>query len=60
MIDPVCIIHGKKASEHQCLYCCLCFISLTSQDCSIDENGDKQDVCKDCCEKEKLAMLKHV
>ena len=49
MIDPVCAIHGKRWSEHpegRCLYCCLCF----STDCewSVDEHGDRVDVCVDC------------
>lgn len=58
-IDPVCLIHGKKWSEHPlgfCLYCCLCFKSLTPEECNVLENGKKEDVCKSCAEKEKKAM----
>ena len=59
-LDPVCAIHGKRMSEHRCLYCCLCFKSLTPEECSLDEDGQKQDVCKDCDQHEKLTHLKHV
>ena len=55
-IDPVCLIHGKKWSEHElgfCLYCCLCFKPLTPDECHVMENGKKEDVCKPCAEKEK-------
>jgi hypothetical protein len=31
MIDPVCLFHGQKLSEHECLYCCLCFKVLTAR-----------------------------
>lgn len=53
-IDPVCIIHGKKRSEHECLYCCLCFAALTLDKCSLNKGGEKQDVCIDCAKKEKV------
>jgi len=56
MIDPVCIFHGKKMSEHVCLYCCLCFCSLTPETCHVNEQGQKEDVCNECAEKEKLAI----
>ena len=55
-IDLVCLIHGKKMSEHElgcCLFCCLCFKSLTSAECNVTEDGKKEDVCKSCAEKEK-------
>ena len=42
-IDPVCLIHGKKMSEHFCLYCCLCFKSLTPEECNVREDGQKED-----------------
>lgn len=48
MIDPVCVFHGKKASEHRCLYCCLCFRPLTPEECWEDEDGQKWDVCREC------------
>ena len=47
-IDPVCLIHGKKMSQHQCLYCCLCFRTLTPEECNIREDGVKKDVCVLC------------
>ncbi len=56
-IDPVCLIHGKKMSKHElgfCLYCCLCFKSLTPEECNVRDDGVKEDVCKPCAEKEKL------
>ena len=51
-IDPVCAIHGKKASEHEdgrCLYCCICFKTLDLQACVEDISGQKWDVCKGQC-----------
>jgi hypothetical protein len=48
MIDPVCLFHGKKASEHDCLFCCLCFESLTSEECAQDADGVKWDICVPC------------
>jgi len=50
-IDPVCLVHGKKMSEHPdygCLYCCLCFKSLTPDECHVRMDGVKEDVCKSC------------
>ena len=50
-IDPVCILHGKKASEHEfgfCLYCCLCWKTLTPDTCHVKADGVKEDVCKPC------------
>ena len=52
IVDPICIVHGKKMSEHDCLYCCLCFKSLTPEECSTDENGQKQNVCEKCASDE--------
>lgn len=54
--DPVCAIHGKRMSEHQCLYCCLCFKSLTPDECNVTPEGFKEDVCKPCAEAERAAM----
>lgn len=51
-IDPVCLIHGKKMSEHICLYCCLCFKSLTVEQCHVRADGIRIDVCNECVEKE--------
>lgn len=52
-IDPVCLFHGKKASEHICLYCCLCFDTLTLEQCFINEQNRREDVCKKCAEQER-------
>jgi len=56
MIDPVCLIHGKKKSEHVCLYCCLCFKSLTLEECNINKEGHREDVCVECAEEERKHM----
>lgn len=50
--DPVCLVHGKKMSEHECIYCCLCYKSLTLEECNTTEDGKKEDVCKDCAKEE--------
>lgn len=55
MIDPVCLFHGKKQSEHDCLFCCLCFETLTPETCHEDEHGIKWDICKQCDYMEKVA-----
>jgi len=57
-IDPVCLIHGKKMSEHVCLYCCLCFKSLTLEECHVREDGKREDVCNECAKREQ-EMIKH-
>lgn len=41
-------------SEHICLYCCLCFKSLTPKECNVRADGAKEDVCKPCAVKEQL------
>ena len=51
-IDPYCLIHGKKMSEHKCLYCCICFKELTIEECAIDKDGKKWDMCKECGKRE--------
>lgn len=51
-IDPVCAIHGKRWSEHdggRCLYCCICFRPLTPEECAVDAEGSKWDVCDGTC-----------
>lgn len=52
-IDPVCLIHGMKMSEHQCIYCCLCFKSMKLEECFITEHNRRTDVCKRCAEQER-------
>lgn len=54
-IDVTCLIHGKKMSEHTCLYCCLCFKTLTPDQCNTLDNGEKEDVCISCAKREKIA-----
>lgn len=52
VIDPVCLLHSKRASEHdggRCLYCCICFKPLTPEDCAVDISGQKWDACKGQC-----------
>lgn len=56
-IDPVCIAHGKKKSEHACLICCLCFKSLTHEECSFLPSGTRTNVCVPCAEMEDKAGL---
>ena len=47
-IDPVCLFHGKRWSEHYCLYCCLCFRTLTPEECHVRADGKREDVCEEC------------
>ena len=47
-MKPVCAFHNKRTSEHTCLYCCLCFKTLTPGQCATDSTGAKIDVCKTC------------
>lgn len=53
MIDPVCIFHMLRRSQHECIYCCLCFETKTRDELSTDESGSLVDVCKKCAEQEK-------
>lgn len=55
-VDPVCLFHGKRRSEHHCLYCCLCFETLTPDECYVDAAGVKWDVCVECAAHEALAV----
>jgi hypothetical protein len=58
-IDPVCAFHGKRWSEHEhgrCLYCCLCFKTLTLEQCHVREDGQREDVCESCAKAEAEAM----
>lgn len=59
-IDPVCLFHGKKHSEHEggrCLYCCLCFKPLEPSECSYLPNGEQVDVCVPCAEEEQAMLV---
>ncbi len=43
-LDPICIFHNLRQSEHVCLVCCLCFSDMT-----IEEAGETgEDVCISC------------
>lgn len=56
MIDPVCLIHGLKKSEHVCLYCCLCYRTLIGDECHAGYDGRRQDICHRCARIEELMM----
>jgi hypothetical protein len=56
IIDPVCIFHGRRYSEHKCLVCCLCFCDLTPAKCNKLPNGILEDVCQECAIKETIMM----
>lgn len=58
-IDPTCLLHGKKISEHICLYCCLCFKDLMPEECHVTEDGKKEDVCEECVKIEQEMMRKY-
>lgn len=51
--DVTCVMHGRKKSEHLCLFCCLCFEDLTEAECNVRADGFKEDVCKPCAEVER-------
>lgn len=53
VIDPVCLVHGLKMSEHVCIYCCLCFKPLTLLECHVTDDGLREDVCEACAKLEK-------
>lgn len=51
VIDPYCLHHGKRRSEHEggrCLYCCICFKPLEPHECWEDSQGAKWDMCEEC------------
>lgn len=54
-IDPVCLIHLKRRSEHECLYCALCYSSMTPDECWVDENGIRWNVHDECQRANRLA-----
>lgn len=60
-LDPVCIFHGLRASEHDCLYCALCFSDLTVEECNVRADGMKENVCVPCAQDEaKLLDLREI
>jgi hypothetical protein len=54
--DAYCLIHGLKHSEHHCLFCCLCFKTLTVEECHVGADGVKEDICVECAEMEEKVM----
>ena len=52
MVDPTCAFHGLKWSEHECLYCCLCFKTLTVEECHMLPSGGREDMCNECAAQE--------
>ena len=52
-IDPICVFHGLRRSEHLCLYCCLCFKTMTPEECDRLPSGERRDVCVECAENER-------
>jgi hypothetical protein len=59
-IDPTCLLHGRKLSEHQCTYCCLCFRDLTPEECHVLPYGEREDVCSECARAEEKAIKRQV
>lgn len=55
LVDPVCLVHGLPLSQHNCLYCCLCYMTMTPEECNVTEDGSREDVCVPCATAEKLA-----
>ena len=51
-IDPYCIFHGRKRSEHFCLVCAICYRDLTIEECHILPDGSPEDVCNACAARE--------
>lgn len=54
-VDPVCLVHGKRWSDHdggRCLYCSICFKPLAPDECAVDSAGQKWDLCKGQCARE--------
>lgn len=56
-IDPVCLFHGKKASEHDCLYCSLCYKEIRYDQCNVLPDGERENVCVPCAEEEHERFL---
>lgn len=55
VIDPVCVFHGKRWSEHEggrCLHCPICFRSDLNYPHYEDPSGQKWDLCQECGERE--------
>jgi hypothetical protein len=59
MSEYYCLTHGKKHSEHHCLFCCICFSPLELKDCNVTETGELEDVCVPCALYEKQLTGRH-
>jgi hypothetical protein len=59
-MSAICTMHGRKLSEHLCLFCCLCFKDLTVEQCHTLPDGTKEDVCNECAEKEQTETARRV
>lgn len=58
-------MHGKWFSEHDCLYCCLCYRDLTPEECNVlpddalrdtQRGREREDVCIPCARREAEVM----
>jgi len=58
--DPVCIIHGKRHSEHLCLYCCMCYKPLTIEECHVYSNGTRENICEECAALEEVSLAARI
>ena len=56
VIDPVCLFHGKRKSEHECIVCCICYRTLTFEECHVMPDGEREDVCNECAAKEAAVL----
>lgn len=57
-VDPTCLFHGMKMSEHKegwCIYCPLCFKS-GDYERFVDSSGQMWDICVECKAHEDLMM----
>lgn len=58
-LDPVCAFHGKRRSEHDCLYCCLCFrFDLPIEAFHALDDGTRVNVCEECHDAEQAEMAR--
>jgi hypothetical protein len=55
-VSFICLVHGQEIGKHVCLFCCLCYKDLKPEDCNINDEGQKEDVCKDCAALEKKVI----
>lgn len=55
--DPVCEIHGKRLSQHECRTCVLCGCDLTPENEVILKDGTSDMTCWNCAWQEVRAMV---